>query len=228
MVRPPLGGTPRLTLSVREAVGHQYLLVIPRTDPQRVPWSDPRVVAAMEKKEQLRQEFESVPFPDFDSGATFPGLVPQLVDHGTRVQFVEEEEVTEPLRSTRTVVETTPKGFITVSTYRGGPFGAGGAGLEVHDGSRTRVTARLNTEEAAKAASALTTENRGDTPAATTINCGICPQTGMPSRGILTVIRDRDGATVKVHDGRRTRATARLNAEQATEAAESLRGNNME
>ena len=34
MARPPLGGTPRLTLSVREAVGHQYLLVIPRTDPQ--------------------------------------------------------------------------------------------------------------------------------------------------------------------------------------------------
>ena len=34
MARPPLGGTPRLTLSVREAVGHQHLLVIPRTDPQ--------------------------------------------------------------------------------------------------------------------------------------------------------------------------------------------------
>ena len=34
MARPPLGGTPRLTLSVREAVGHQYLLVIPRTDPK--------------------------------------------------------------------------------------------------------------------------------------------------------------------------------------------------
>jgi hypothetical protein len=34
MSRPPLGGTPRLTLSVREAVGRQYLLVIPRTDPQ--------------------------------------------------------------------------------------------------------------------------------------------------------------------------------------------------
>jgi hypothetical protein len=34
MARPPLGGTPRLTLSVREAVGHQYLVVIPRTDPQ--------------------------------------------------------------------------------------------------------------------------------------------------------------------------------------------------
>jgi hypothetical protein len=34
MARPPLGGTPRLTLSVREAVGRQYLLVIPRTDPR--------------------------------------------------------------------------------------------------------------------------------------------------------------------------------------------------
>jgi len=34
MARPPLGGTPRLTLSVREAAGRQYLLVIPRTDPQ--------------------------------------------------------------------------------------------------------------------------------------------------------------------------------------------------
>lgn len=34
MARPPLGGTPRLTLSVREAVGHQHLLVIPQTDPQ--------------------------------------------------------------------------------------------------------------------------------------------------------------------------------------------------
>ena len=34
MARSPLGGTPRLTLRVREAVGHQYLLVIPRTDPQ--------------------------------------------------------------------------------------------------------------------------------------------------------------------------------------------------
>jgi hypothetical protein len=34
MARPPLGGTPRLTLSIREAVGHQYLLVIRRTDPQ--------------------------------------------------------------------------------------------------------------------------------------------------------------------------------------------------
>jgi hypothetical protein len=34
IARPPLGGTPRLTLSVREAVGCQHLLVIPRTDPQ--------------------------------------------------------------------------------------------------------------------------------------------------------------------------------------------------
>jgi hypothetical protein len=34
MTRPPLGGTPRLALGVREAVGRQYLLVIPRTDPQ--------------------------------------------------------------------------------------------------------------------------------------------------------------------------------------------------
>ena len=34
IARTPLGGTPRLTLSVREAVGHQYLLVIPRTNPQ--------------------------------------------------------------------------------------------------------------------------------------------------------------------------------------------------
>jgi hypothetical protein len=34
MARPPLGGTPRLALSVREAVSHQYLLVIWRTDPQ--------------------------------------------------------------------------------------------------------------------------------------------------------------------------------------------------
>jgi hypothetical protein len=34
MSRPSLGGTPRLTLSVREAVGRQHLLVIPRTDPQ--------------------------------------------------------------------------------------------------------------------------------------------------------------------------------------------------
>jgi hypothetical protein len=34
MARPPLGGMPRLTLSVREAVGRQYLLVIPRMDPQ--------------------------------------------------------------------------------------------------------------------------------------------------------------------------------------------------
>jgi hypothetical protein len=32
--RPPLGGTPRLTVSVREAVGHQYLMIVPRTDPK--------------------------------------------------------------------------------------------------------------------------------------------------------------------------------------------------
>jgi hypothetical protein len=32
--RPDLGGTPQLTLSVREAAGHQYLTVIPRTEPQ--------------------------------------------------------------------------------------------------------------------------------------------------------------------------------------------------
>lgn len=34
MARPPLGGTPRLTVSVREAVGHQYLMIVPRTDPK--------------------------------------------------------------------------------------------------------------------------------------------------------------------------------------------------
>jgi hypothetical protein len=34
MARPPQGGTPRLTLSVREAVGSQYLLLFPRKDPQ--------------------------------------------------------------------------------------------------------------------------------------------------------------------------------------------------
>jgi len=34
--RPPLGGTPRLTLLIREAVGSQYQVVIPRTDPQIV------------------------------------------------------------------------------------------------------------------------------------------------------------------------------------------------
>jgi hypothetical protein len=33
-IRPPLGGTPRLTLVIREAVGSQYQVVIPRTDPQ--------------------------------------------------------------------------------------------------------------------------------------------------------------------------------------------------
>jgi hypothetical protein len=35
-LRPPPGGTPRLTLRVREAVGSQYQVVIPRTDPQVV------------------------------------------------------------------------------------------------------------------------------------------------------------------------------------------------
>lgn len=34
MARPPLGGTPRLTVSVREAVGHQHLMIVPRTDPK--------------------------------------------------------------------------------------------------------------------------------------------------------------------------------------------------
>jgi hypothetical protein len=34
MPRPSAGGTPNLSLSIREAVGHQYLTVIPRTDPQ--------------------------------------------------------------------------------------------------------------------------------------------------------------------------------------------------
>ncbi len=222
MTRPLTGATPSLTLTVREAVGRQYLLVIPRMDPQQVPWSDPRVLAAMEDEEQLRQELGFVPLPDFDSGATFPGRVPQIVDHGTRVHFVEEESAAEPLSSTTTVVKTTPQGFLAVSRYRGRTT------LAVNDGSRTRVTAGLNTEEAAKAASALTTENRGDASAATSINCGIRPQTGMPSQGTLRVIRDQDGATMKIHDGRRTRATARLNTKQATEAAEALRGNHVE
>jgi hypothetical protein len=34
MARPPMGGTPSVTISIREAVGNQYLTVIPRTDPQ--------------------------------------------------------------------------------------------------------------------------------------------------------------------------------------------------
>lgn len=34
--RPPLGGTPRLTLLIGEAVGTRYQVVIPRTDPQTV------------------------------------------------------------------------------------------------------------------------------------------------------------------------------------------------
>jgi hypothetical protein len=224
MPRPPTGATPRLTLTVREAVGRRYMIVIPRTDPQRVPWSDPRVKAAMENEEQLRQEFGFVPLRDFDSGATFLGWVPQLVDHGTRVQFVEEEEVPGPIRSTRTVVETSPKGFLLVSTHRGGLTGAGGADLEVHDGSRTRAGIALNPEEAAEAAGALTAENRGDTPATTTINCGVSSQE-ISRPGTLTVTRDHDGAAIKIHDGTRTRATARLNTEQAAEAAKALRGN---
>jgi hypothetical protein len=35
-VRPPLGGAPRLTLRIQEAIGSQYQVVIPRTDPQVV------------------------------------------------------------------------------------------------------------------------------------------------------------------------------------------------
>jgi hypothetical protein len=34
MPRPSMGGTPSLTVSIREAVGNQYLTVIPRTAPQ--------------------------------------------------------------------------------------------------------------------------------------------------------------------------------------------------
>jgi hypothetical protein len=34
MARPPLGGTPRLTVSVREAVGHQYVVLVPPTNPK--------------------------------------------------------------------------------------------------------------------------------------------------------------------------------------------------
>jgi hypothetical protein len=34
MPRPPAGGTPNLTLSIREVVGRQYLMAVPLTDPQ--------------------------------------------------------------------------------------------------------------------------------------------------------------------------------------------------
>lgn len=220
MARPLIGATPRLTLSVGEAVGRRYQLVIPRMDPQRLPWSDPRVVAAMANKDQLKEDLGFVPLHYFYSGDTFPGLIPWLVDHGTQVQFLDEEEPHEPFTSTRTDIQTA-QGILTVTTYHGG------ATLTFYESTRTRATAGLNAEEAAEAANALSDRNPGESPQRTTVNCGINTQTrSVP--GTLTVIRDRDGAKIEVSDGTHKRSTASLNTEKAIQAARALNGSQIE